>query len=345
MRPARLTRPNNGSSNSDCASSDISDPFEWLPRFERPAVRELCGFRNEMTSETSKSQIAISEAELRSLLLQYRSENWRGIQDAETQSRIVEDMLRGDAAALLDQIAAFLPIPADSRILDIGSGVGGFVVACRRRGLRAFGVEPDRIGQGAKITSLQIARKRVTESIFASGIGEELPFPDGCFDVVVMNQVVEHVSNQAQVVREAARILRPGGLMYVACPNYLRFYEPHYKIFWLPLFPKALAGFYLRWRRRSPAMLNQLTYTTNARLKKLLKALGPNYQVLDLHREQFLRKRAEGSFAAKATRIVARLTRVPVFGRLVLATVLKYFAIREGGCEMLVLFKPKVHPA
>ena len=102
-----------------------------------------------------------------------------------------------------------------------------------------------------------------------------MPFPDACFDLVVMNQVIEHVADQSMVVREAARVVREGGAIYIACPNYLRFYEPHYKIFWAPLLPKTLGRIYLRLRGRSPAMLNQLTYTTNRRLRKLLAELGP----------------------------------------------------------------------
>ena len=101
------------------------------------------------------------------------------------------------------------------------------------RACEHVGTEPDRIGQGAKITSIQIARRRLAPAVFASGVGEKLPFPTRCFDFVVMNQVIEHVADQSMVVREAARVVREGGVIYVACPNYLRFYEPHYKICWL----------------------------------------------------------------------------------------------------------------
>jgi SAM-dependent methyltransferase len=169
-----------------------------------------------------------------------------------------------------------------------------------------------------------------------------LPFPDACFDLVVLDQVVEHVADQPKVVREAARVVREGGVIYVACPNYLRFYEPHYKIFWAPLLPKSLGRMYLRLRGRSPAMLNQLTYTTNRRLRRLLTALGPDYTVLDLHREQFLAKRSAAGFAAGSTRLVARLTQLPFFGWAALWAVLKYGSIIEGGCEMVVIRKPRV---
>jgi len=295
-----------------------------------------------MNGHPPEAAAPIGDSELRELLLAYRRENWKGIQPEVTQRRIVEELIQGDAEGPLRQVQPYVAIDADSRILDLGSGVGSFVVACRRRGLRAFGAEPDRIGQGARITSIQIARRRIAPPVFVSAVGEKLPFPDASFDLVAMNQVIEHVADQAMVIREAARVTREGGVIYVACPNYLRFYEPHYKILWVPLLPKVVGRFYLRLRGRSPAMLNQLTYTTNGRLRRLLANLGPGYTVLDLHREQFLRKRSHAGFAARSTRLVAQLTRLPAVGAVVLWAVLNYGSIAEGGCEMLVVREPRV---
>jgi len=292
-------------------------------------------------NDNSTTRTTIADSDLRALLLEYRRESWNGIQLETTQRQIVEELIAGDAEVPLRHIESYIAISSDSRILDLGSGVGSFVVACRRRGLRAFGLEPDRIGRGARITSLQIASRRLAEPVCVSGVGERLPFPDACFDLVVMNQVIEHVAEQGMVAREAARVVRKGGVIYVACPNYLRFYEPHYKIFWTPLLPKGLGRIYLRLRGRSPAMLNQLTYTTNARLRNLLTALGPEYTVLDLHREQFMKKRSAAGFAGRSTRLVARLTQLPVVGRAILWAVLKYGSITEGGCEMVVIRQPR----
>jgi SAM-dependent methyltransferase len=296
---------------------------------------------NTMMRGPIEEHAPLAEGELRTLLLDYRRENWKGIQTPQVQRQVVEDLISGDAATPLRAVEPYVAISRESRILDLGSGVGGFVIACRERGLQAFGLEPDRIGQGAHITSIQIARRRLSAPVFVNGVGEALPFSSECFDLVVMNQVIEHVENQRAVVREAARVLGPGGALYVACPNYLRFYEPHYKILWMPLLPKALGRIYLRLRGRSPAMLNQLTYTTNSRLRKLLAEFGTEYTVLDLHCEQFLRKRSAQGFAAKSTRLVAALTRLPVLGSVVLGIVLRYMQVREGGCEMLILRRPQ----
>jgi SAM-dependent methyltransferase len=296
-----------------------------------------------MTSETKLQSRPISQAELCELLRSYRAENWRGIQTPEVQAQIVEAMLQADPATVLSQVAQFCAIPPGAMILDIGSGAGGFVVGCRQLGYRAFGAEPDRIGTGARVTSIQIAARRVSANVFISAVGEALPFPDFVFDLVTLNQVIEHVPDQLVVLREAVRVLRPGGALYVASPNYLRFYEPHYKIFWLPLMPRFLGRLYLRLRGRNPVMLRDLYYTTNHRLREWLEAVGEGCEVLDCHREQFLRKCAgRGEFASGRARLLKEMISVPLLGPALRALALGWMRLREGGCEMLVLRKGEV---
>jgi SAM-dependent methyltransferase len=275
--------------------------------------------------------------ELRSLLLQYRRENWNGIQTEEVQAQVVSDILTSEADAPLRRAKKYLHLSAQSRLLDLGSGVGSFVAACRKQGLRCFGVEPDRIGNGAQLTSIQIARRRVDDPVFVAGVGEMLPFADDSFDFVVMNQVIEHVGDQRAVLREAVRVTTPGGALYLACPNYLRFYEPHYKIFWIPLLPKFLGRLYLRLRGRRPVLIDQITYTTNARIRNLLRSAGPETQVVDLHRDQFLGKRSESSFASRKVKAVNRLTHLPMVGPAFLSLALWLVTILAGSCEFVVI--------
>jgi SAM-dependent methyltransferase len=294
-----------------------------------------------MNTIPANTHEAISKEELRSLLIEYRRQNWRGIQPADTQEALVDQILQDDGSYVLDQVKSLFRLPREGRVLDVGSGVGTFVVACRHRGIRALGVEPDRIGQGSQLSSLRIARRRTTEQVFVAATGEELPFRDGSFDLVTMNQVIEHVCDQKTCLREAVRVLKPGGALYIACPNYLRFYEPHYKIVWLPLMPRFLGRAYLRLRGRNPVMLTQLTYTTNNGLRRLLDSFKPECEFVDLHERQFLDKRATGAFASRKYRLLARLTRVPIFGAPLLRVVLFALRTREGGCEMM-LFKKTI---
>jgi ubiquinone/menaquinone biosynthesis C-methylase UbiE len=280
--------------------------------------------------------MAINQAQFLDLLTQYRHENWSGIQTAEWQRRIVVSMAEESEPVVLSRIAPHSSLPRDPLILDLGSGVGNFVVACRKRGLRAFGVEPDRIGHGSSISSLQIAGKRLGSGAFAAASGEQLPFADATFDLVVLNQVIEHVQDQTSVLSEALRVLKPRGAIYVACPNYLRFYEPHYKVLFFPLMPKFLASFYLRMRRRDPVLLRQLTYTTNRGVRKLLRKL--NVRFIDLNEHGLLAKctARKSSGATKKARAVQALAGLPIVSKLVLSAASSYMHLREGGSEFLV---------
>jgi ubiquinone/menaquinone biosynthesis C-methylase UbiE len=271
------------------------------------------------------------------LLTEYRRENWRGIQTPEWQEKIVRSMVAYDEPPILKRIAPHWELPPKAVILDLGSGIGNFVVACRKRGLRAYGVEPDRVGKGAKLRSLQIARQRLKSPAFAAATGEQLPFRDATFDLVAVDQVLEHVDDQNRVVREAFRVLKPGGAMYVACPNYLRFYEPHYKLWFVPLLPKFLGSPYLRLRRRDPVLLNQLTYTTNWRVRKLLSRL--NCRLLDLNSEDVSRslaKKADHACTWKV-RLLSRVSSLRLVSGVAAGAARFYIRLREGGCEFLAI--------
>jgi SAM-dependent methyltransferase len=56
---------------------------------------------------------------------------------------------------------------------------------------------------------------------------EQLPFRDACLDVVVLNEVIEHVHDDAATLREAMRVLRPGGTVIIYAPNRLYPFETH----------------------------------------------------------------------------------------------------------------------
>jgi SAM-dependent methyltransferase len=101
-------------------------------------------------------------------------------------------------------------LPAGSRILDVGAGRGSFVKEARRRGLEALGLE------------LQIEAPRIWRRDGVPGVlgnGAAAPFRDACFDLVRLKEVIEHVEDPLSLVREARRLLRPGGLMIAHVPS------------------------------------------------------------------------------------------------------------------------------
>lgn len=97
------------------------------------------------------------------------------------------------------------------RVLDLGCGVGEYVRAFTRRGARALGCD-------VEVPRLREARERGATNVLAAA-GESLPFRTGSLDVVVLNEVIEHVADDRQTMREVGRVLAPGGVCIIFAPN------------------------------------------------------------------------------------------------------------------------------
>ncbi len=180
------------------------------------------------------------------------------------------------------------------RLLEIGAGWGAFVAYSRREGLRAFGVEID-LPTGALARDLALANG-VAACPVAVAAGEALPFRAATFDVAFSNSVLEHVQDPAQVLREAVRVLRPGGRLHFIIPSYASFYESHYGIFWIPHLPRALARLYVRLWGRDSRCLAGIAFVTPRRLARALRGI-PGIRVLGWGKEVFLRRMATLEFS------------------------------------------------
>ncbi|MDN3506418.1 MAG: bifunctional 2-polyprenyl-6-hydroxyphenol methylase/3-demethylubiquinol 3-O-methyltransferase UbiG [Simkaniaceae bacterium] len=95
------------------------------------------------------------------------------------------------------------------RVLDVGCGGGYLTNFLATKGHFVSGVDLSE-------QSLQIAKKYDTsESVeYKRASAYELPFPDNTFDAVCAMDLLEHVENPAQVVKEASRVLKKGGLFF-----------------------------------------------------------------------------------------------------------------------------------
>ncbi len=103
-----------------------------------------------------------------------------------------------------------------ARVLDIGCGIGTYVKKLSEISGEVYGVDIDaKRVQNGKAKGLSVA------------VSERLPFTDGSFDVVLLNEVIEHVEDDAETLQEACRILRPGGHVVIYAPNRLYPFETH----------------------------------------------------------------------------------------------------------------------
>jgi 2-polyprenyl-3-methyl-5-hydroxy-6-metoxy-1,4-benzoquinol methylase len=138
-----------------------------------------------------------------------------------------------------------------ARALDVGCGDGGFVVAMALRGAEAYGLE---LNASSVVGAALRAKEWSVTARILQGTAEDLPFNATTFDVVTCGDVIEHVPRPARVLSEIARLLRPGGVLWLNVPT--RYHlpyiwrEPHYDYFGIGLLPRSVAAWYMTYIRK-----------------------------------------------------------------------------------------------
>ena len=98
---------------------------------------------------------------------------------------------------------------AGLEVLDLGCAGGFMAEALDARGAQVTGIDPASAAIDAARAHARSGGLRIAYDV---GVGEALPYGDATFDAIVCVDVLEHVSDLAQVLAEVTRVLRPGGL-------------------------------------------------------------------------------------------------------------------------------------
>lgn len=190
--------------------------------------------------------------------IEFVADAW--LNDATTSAHRYEDMYRLFSEAKV----------RNGRVLDISTGCGTFVFYGLLNGLDVWGIEPE--GWKNKFNHMKADTYGYPEAWkghFVRAVGEHLPFRAGAFDFVSSYQTLEHVQDVEQCLAEMIRVAREA--VFLRAPDYSGTFEGHYRLPWLPFFPRPLARLYLRLLGRPTLGLDSIQYITTRHIKRILR--------------------------------------------------------------------------
>lgn len=190
---------------------DQLEPFKVIPKLNRKIVKcRKCGL------------VFVNPMEMSSLTLDFEGGKKRELKynrmkcAAELEGKHDEEVINREATVRTLHFRSRQKIIErhlnGGSLLDVGCGRGFFLSNFVGTNVDYFGVEPRR-----RIS--EEAGKRVgTDKIFC-GTLREAKFPTGRFDVVTMINLIEHLASPSDALKEANRVMKKGGILFIETPN------------------------------------------------------------------------------------------------------------------------------
>lgn len=190
----------------------------------------------------------------------------------------------------LKNLLRHVPALRSQRILDLGAGKGYFLLDVAREGIDVEGLEYN----PAYVERARLLLRNAGYNVIVTeGPGESVPYQECSFDFVNASEVIEHVQDPEQVLREVFRILTPGGSAYVSIPNRFGMKDPHYKLYGVNWLPRAWSDQYIALFGRSKKYgdlsaghqrLSEMHYFTYPAFSRLAEEIG--FSVMDIRAQR-----------------------------------------------------------
>jgi SAM-dependent methyltransferase len=136
-------------------------------------------------------------------------------------------------------------VSRDATILDYGCGKGVIVEEGIRRGFDFYGVEAFAYGSGTNIKDVVENNDLIRGRVRHINIEDNLiPFPDNHFDLVVSNQVFEHVVDMDKTLGEINRVTKNDGKILLIFPSMESWREGHCGVYFAHWLPKSRLRYY-----------------------------------------------------------------------------------------------------
>jgi ubiquinone/menaquinone biosynthesis C-methylase UbiE len=166
---------------------------------------DACGDSDQTVALDLQRLAAIKRqrAELAAAYFRENAAHWDRIRSLYIDEREVE-------AALVEIIGAEAP----RDLLDIGTGTGRMLEVLGPRVARALGIDQSR--EMLSVARVNLERAGLGNGIVRLGDMYQLPLRDACFDAIVVHQVLHYADRPAAAIAEAARVLRPDGVLVLA---------------------------------------------------------------------------------------------------------------------------------
>lgn len=128
----------------------------------------------------------------------------------EDYFKIDENYFKGE----IDWLKRLMPIQIGMKSLDIGAGIGKQMIALKREGFDAYGLEPSKPFYERAIEKMKIPEEQLKLCSI-----EEAEYDKNFFDFISFGAVLEHLYFPSEAIKQTLKWLKPGGLIHIEVPS------------------------------------------------------------------------------------------------------------------------------